>query len=570
MSKHLLFLLFILAAALSVARANVAHWTEVRTSHFTVVSDSGEKQGRRIAREFERMRQVFQDVYPQLEVDPELPITILAIKGKEVFRSLEPDAYLRKGSLKLHGLFVPASEKNYILMRLDAEGGHPFPVAFHEYTHLLIDQESDSIPLWLNEGLAEFYANTEIRDQDVLLGQTNQLHLLVLRNVRLLPLTTLFTIDKNSPYYVEKSKGSIFYAESWALTHYLTLKDYEENTSKVVEYTRLLAAKLDPVTAGVRAFGDLKNLQKEIEAYIERPHFNQFRTKRIAHLDDSEFEIEPITPAQAEAVEADFLACSGRLAQARALAQRVLQEDPENASVQETLAFLNSADEAAAESNLRDAVQQDPSSAVAYDRLASFLWIRGKDLDQARKFESAAVSLDSGNLSYRLTLAHILLSVGSLQSAMEVLQDVSLIAKTPQENRAVEELLADATAYTSTRIPEKGEAEKAGTVTPRDYEQVGRSRDYGIIPLGPHLFLVGVLKAVHCDPPTLDLTVMSRAKTLKLHSENYYKVQFTALFTPVGDLKPCDDLENRPAKVEYVESANASDIPLLIAIELHK
>jgi hypothetical protein len=570
MSKHLLLLLFILAAALSVARDNVAHWIEVRTSHFTVVSDSGEKQGRRIALEFERMRQVFQDVYPQLEVDPELPITILAIKGKKVFRSLEPDAYLRKGSLKLHGLFVPASEKNYILMRLDAEGGNPFPVAFHEYTHLLIDQESDSIPLWLNEGLAEFYANTEIRDQDVLLGQTNQRHLLVLRNVRLLPLTTLFTIDKNSPYYVEKSKGSIFYAESWALTHYLTMKDYEEKTSKVVEYTRLLAAKLDPVTAGVHAFGDLKNLQQEIEAYIEQPHFNQFRTKGIAHLDDSEFEIESITPAQAEAVEADFLACSGRLAQARALAQRVLQEDPENASVQETLAFLNSADEAAAENNLRDAVQQDPSSAVAYDRLASFLWIRGKDLDQARKFESAAVSLDSGNLSYRLTLAHILLSVGSLQSAMEVLQDASLIAKTPEDNKALE-LLADATAYTSPRIPEKSEAQKGDTVTPRDNEQqLARSRDYGFIPRGPHRFLVGVLKAVHCDPPTLDLTVMSGAKTLTLHSQNYYKVQFTALFTPVGDLKPCDDLENRPAKVEYVESANASDIPRLIAIELHK
>lgn len=58
---------------------------------------------------------------------------------------------------------------------------------------------------------------------------------------------------------------------------------------------------------------------------------------------------------------------------------------------------------------------------------------------------------------------------------------------------------------------------------------------------------------------------------LALHTENYYKLQFSALgFQPTADLKPCTDLENRPAKVEYVESADQSDAPHLIAIELHK
>jgi len=76
---------------------------------------------------------------------------------------------------------------------------------------------------------------------------------------------------------------------------------------------------------------------------------------------------------------------------------------------------------------------------------------------------------------------------------------------------------------------------------------------------------------VHCDEPTLDLTVSSGAKTLTLHADNFYKIQFSALnFQPSGDLKPCSDLENRPAKVEYVESADKSDPPRLIAIELHK
>ena len=76
---------------------------------------------------------------------------------------------------------------------------------------------------------------------------------------------------------------------------------------------------------------------------------------------------------------------------------------------------------------------------------------------------------------------------------------------------------------------------------------------------------------MHCNAPFLDLTVSSGIKTLALHADNYYKIQFTALnFQPGGDLKPCSDLENRTAKVEYVESADKTDAPHLIAVELHK
>jgi hypothetical protein len=56
-----------------------------------------------------------------------------------------------------------------------------------------------------------------------------------------------------------------------------------------------------------------------------------------------------------------------------------------------------------------------------------------------------------------------------------------------------------------------------------------------------------------------------------LHVDNYFKVPFSALgFQAEKDLNPCTDLENRPAKVEYVESANPSVGPQLVSVELHK
>ena len=88
---------------------------------------------------------------------------------------------------------------------------------------------------------------------------------------------------------------------------------------------------------------------------------------------------------------------------------------------------------------------------------------------------------------------------------------------------------------------------------------------------GPHRFLVGVLKSVHCSTPQIDLTVDSGGKTLAMHTDNYYKIQFSALnFTPSGDLNPCKDLEGRPAKVEYEESADQSAPARVLSVELHK
>ncbi len=69
---------------------------------------------------------------------------------------------------------------------------------------------------------------------------------MLLRQEHLLPLATLFTVDYNSPYYHEENKGSIFYAESWALTHYLEVKDTRENTHRLTDYAKLVSQKVDP------------------------------------------------------------------------------------------------------------------------------------------------------------------------------------------------------------------------------------------------------------------------------------------------------------------------------------
>lgn len=319
MSKHICLLLLVLAAALATARDHTGKWIEVRSPHFTIVTNSGANHGRRIAAQFERMRTIFQQSYPELEGESESPVLVLAVNNREQFRALQPSTYLSKKSLPLHGMFVRAADKNYILMRLDSEAGDPYRVVYHEYTHLFLSEAEEPMPLWLNEGLAEFYQNTEIDEHKVLLGLPDEQHLTSLRGEKFLPLANLFKVDEKSPYYLEEKKGSIFYAECWLLTHYLTMRDYTEKTSRVMQYKNLVSDNVDPVTAAIRVFGDLQKLQKTLEFYLAQRSFNHFETKVSTRVDESEFSVKSITSMQAKSAEADFLAASGRLEEARAL-----------------------------------------------------------------------------------------------------------------------------------------------------------------------------------------------------------------------------------------------------------
>ena len=159
MLLRIIYLGLIAACVCHAAFAGPDRWIEVRSAHFTVLTDAGEKQGFHIADQFERMRWVFQTLYPKANVDPAAPVKVLAAKNEKVFDTLEPAPYLAKGQMKLGGYFIHTQEKNYILLQLGAEYEHPFAVVYHEYTHVQFEGDAGWMPLWLNEGLALFMQN---------------------------------------------------------------------------------------------------------------------------------------------------------------------------------------------------------------------------------------------------------------------------------------------------------------------------------------------------------------------------------------------------------------------------
>src|ERR1700738_706570 len=111
MKKHLGTLFLLCATLTASAGHSNPHWLEVRSPHFTVLTDSNERQARRIAAQFEQMRSVFHKLLPNATADAGSPIIVLALKDKKGFQALEPAPYLAKGQLDLSGLFLSAPDK---------------------------------------------------------------------------------------------------------------------------------------------------------------------------------------------------------------------------------------------------------------------------------------------------------------------------------------------------------------------------------------------------------------------------------------------------------------------------
>jgi tetratricopeptide (TPR) repeat protein len=613
-------LLTVFAALLAPARDKPENWLEVRSPHSIVLSDSNEKQARQVADQFERMRAVFHDRFPRASIDTAAPIVVLAIKDEKGFRALEPEAYLGKGKLGLAGLFLRAPDKNYVLMRLDAPGEHPYAVVYHEYTHLLNQKAANWLPLWLNEGFAEFYQTTEIRDKEVLVGEPSEQDRALLLQNRLLPLPTLFAVDTNSPYYHEETKGSIFYAESWALTHYLTIEDDHQNTHRLNDYMKLVSENVDPVTAGTRAFGDLKLLQSELEKYIQIGKYYYSKKATSIQIDDTAFKVQALSPAQADAVRADFLAYNQRVKDAKPLLESVLREDPSNASAHETMGYLefrqgnlaearkwyeqavklnsqsflayyyfaaitmnggqlDSENKSQVENSLRTSIKLNPSFAPSYDQLAVFYGMRRENLDEAHTLALNAVQLDPGNLHYRLSTANILLQMQRPTDAIAVLQNAASLAKTPDEARSVQNLLEAAQQYQASRQQVEQPRATQGIQSTGAQGQSSAQATLGTAkqpapeePHGPRHGVKGTIKDVQCSlPAIMELKVEGDGKTLSLHSNNYFKIQFTAVnFTPEGELHPCNDLEGMKANVEFFEASGKSSEGQIFSIELRK
>ena len=114
-------------------------WIEVRSPHFTVISNAGEKEARKMADQFEQFREVFHTTFPKWRVDLGKPLIIFAVKNEDSLKALIPAYWEGKGRAHPAGLYMPGEERHYVAVRTDMETDNPYQIVYHEYTHAIMN-----------------------------------------------------------------------------------------------------------------------------------------------------------------------------------------------------------------------------------------------------------------------------------------------------------------------------------------------------------------------------------------------------------------------------------------------
>ncbi|HEY0728086.1 MAG TPA: tetratricopeptide repeat protein, partial [Pyrinomonadaceae bacterium] len=192
-----------------------------------------------------------------------------------------------------------------------------FSVAFHEYVHSRLDDYVPNAPVWLNEGLAEFYGSLQFSGGEAVLGVTIPYYMRLLRSQELLPLETLFSIDQRSPHYNEQDKTGIFYGQSWALVHYLMLGGGQARQDQFRRFLQR-AGRGDDVTKALEdSFGmSLDTIDKELRAYVRHGELPSLRLTSVndpqAYASYTAMQRVALSEAEANYYLGDLLLHTGR------------------------------------------------------------------------------------------------------------------------------------------------------------------------------------------------------------------------------------------------------------------
>jgi tetratricopeptide (TPR) repeat protein len=587
-----------------VSAAAADNWIELQSPHFKVQSNAGDKEARKVADQFEQIRNMFHIAFSGLRVDPPQPILIVAAKNENTMKLLLPEEWEVKGHIHHAGLYQPAQDKDYVVLRLDTEGSNPFHTLYHEYTHALLRLNFSNLPLWLNEGLAEFFGNTTLGDKEIKTGTIDPGHLQLLIQSKLIPIETLLEVDHRSPYYNESNRASVFYAESWALVHFLMLDEDARQKQLLKNFLSAWEKSGSQVDAAREAFGDLKQFGKKIEAYSRQGSFRIGIVKGGQGAAEKTYAVRSISAGEALATRGDFFTHHNRVEQAQPVLEEALKTEPNLPFVHEALGYYHyrrheteEADkemveavklgatgfapqyfhgfllmqrggyggETAKEATgiLEKAVQLNPQFAPAFEALSQAYSHSPETQKQAVNAAIKAVQLDPGQLAYSINLAYLLLNNNRFSEARIMAQRILAAATNTGEKEMAANMLQhvqerEEWAAKKANAPSSGSEGKeapnvafmtrpagvAGPETSADAPVQLKRREYGVD---------GAISAVECaNKPEVMINLDLHSGPVSFYAPDFGKVKLSwEDGVPEPMLSSCDGWKGRRVKIWF-------------------
>lgn len=248
-------------------------WSEFQSDNFTIYSDRKPSQARAILAEFERYHNVAERIMGLSESTRPDPARIYLFADQKAYQALEPDG-------QVMGFYQETVTGPRMVVSAGSSLADVSLILFHEYVHhLLRRKHADRMPLWYDEGWADFLANVDIDKDSVLVGKVHPWRITELSE-RMLPVAELLRprLESTDPEY-----WAAYYASSWLLMHYLNLgylAGEDKHTGSLERYLRAWQNGKDPVVAFEFAF-NLKTsvMDQQLQRYIAKHSWTGFRIK---------------------------------------------------------------------------------------------------------------------------------------------------------------------------------------------------------------------------------------------------------------------------------------------------
>ncbi len=359
-------------------------WTSVRSQNFHLVGNASEKEIRQVAVRLEQFRDVFTRLFSKARFTSPVPTTVVVFKNDGAYKPFKPVVDGKVNDVA--GYFQPGDDVNYITLTPESRSENPYRTIYHEYVHLLVENTMGrtSAPPWFNEGLAEYYSTFDIDDdRKVFLGRLIENHLYLLRQEKMIPLQQLFEVDYYSLHRNKHDARGLFYAQSWALIHYLVLGNGGKRLPQIGQFVDMLRRNTPTEQAFREAFQtDFAGMEKELKKYIQGSTFRaQVATFEHKLEFDSGIQSAPLTDAEADAYLGDLLLHTNRLDDAAARLEQALKLDPKQPMAQASMGMTRLRQKRLAEAreHLRQAVTADARNYLAHYYYAYTLSRDGMD-----------------------------------------------------------------------------------------------------------------------------------------------------------------------------------------------
>lgn len=285
MSHIVRFVLLGLALAALAPSPALADWRRAESQHFIVYSDGSERSLRDYTAKLERFHSLLRARFGGAGQNELRKLPVYLVSDARALRIAQPG--LPTG---IAGYYTASENDIYaILVR-----GQDDDLLLHEYTHhFMANIGQGTLPGWFSEGLAEYYATATVSEAGAAsFGLPGPGRQQTLQQGRWLPMEQLLRARGSFDIDSETGRG-LYYAQSWALTHWLLADPTRARALGV--YLNAVNNGRDVTEAWQASFGMAPDaLEPVLKTYLRgRMYYSQLNIPPIT----PEITVSSLTPA---------------------------------------------------------------------------------------------------------------------------------------------------------------------------------------------------------------------------------------------------------------------------------